>query len=114
MARLWSGLTEATAALLQAERPDAWSDGEALTMAEAVGIARKQRGPRGRPSFGIASLTPTEALVAEALVRGRTNPEVAAELLISVATVKTHVTHIFAKLNVRNRAELVNAMHQEK
>ncbi len=32
----------------------------------------------------------------------------------SVATVKTHVTRIFAKLNVRNRSELVNAMHAEK
>ena len=83
-------------------------------MAEAVSIARRQRGPRGRPAFGVGSLTPTEALVAEGLARGRTNPEVAAELLITVATVKTHVTRIFAKLNVRNRAELANAMHQEK
>ena len=56
----------------------------------------------------------SQALVAEGLARGRTNPEVAAELLITVATVKTHVTRIFAKLNVRNRAELANAMHQEK
>lgn len=114
VAPLWSGLTEADAADLQAEHPDAWIEGEGLAMADAVGIARKQRGPRGRPAFGVDSLTPTEALVAEALARGRTNPEVAAELLISVATVKTHVSHIFAKLNVRNRSELVNAMHHEK
>lgn len=114
VARLWSGLTESDAGLLQAEHPDGWAEGEALTMTDAVGIARKQRGPRGRPEFGIASLTPTEALVAEALARGRTNPEVAAELLISVATVKTHVTRIFVKLNVRNRSELVNVMHQQK
>jgi DNA-binding CsgD family transcriptional regulator len=42
------------------------------------------------------------SLVAE----GLTNPELAARLYISRATVKTHLEHIFAKLGVRTRAEL--------
>jgi ATP/maltotriose-dependent transcriptional regulator MalT len=38
---------------------------------------------------------------------GRSNSEIAAELVISMATVKTHVRHIFAKLDLRDRAQAV-------
>jgi DNA-binding NarL/FixJ family response regulator len=40
---------------------------------------------------------------------GRSNPEIADELFISMATVKTHVRHIFAKLALRDRAQAVVA-----
>jgi DNA-binding CsgD family transcriptional regulator len=40
------------------------------------------------------------------VVEGLTNPQIAARLLISAETVKTHLGHIFTKLGVQRRAEL--------
>ncbi|MBK5995891.1 response regulator transcription factor [Streptomyces sp. MBT58] len=54
--------------------------------------------------------TPLSAREREVLVlvaRGTTNREIAAELFISEATVKTHLTHIFAKLGTKDRAAAV-------
>ena len=39
--------------------------------------------------------------------RGRTNGEIAAELFVSEGTVKTHVNHLFTKLQLRDRAAAV-------
>lgn len=52
------------------------------------------------------SLSPREMDVVRALARGRTNAEIAAELFVSVATVKTHVGNVQAKLSARNRVEI--------
>lgn len=52
-------------------------------------------------------LTPREVEVLRLIARGRTNAEVAAELVISELTVKTHVGHIFTKLGVRDRAAAI-------
>jgi DNA-binding NarL/FixJ family response regulator len=60
--------------------------------------ARKQPG---------AALTEREEHVLAAVARGRTNNEIAAELHISLSTVKTHIASLMAKLGVRNRVELV-------
>jgi len=43
---------------------------------------------------------------------GRTNSEIATELIISEATVKTHINHIFAKLGARDRTHAVVLAHQ--
>ena len=43
---------------------------------------------------------------------GRSNPEIAAELFISGATVKTHVRHILAKLDLRDRAQAIVLAHE--
>jgi len=51
-------------------------------------------------------LSGREAEVARTIARGRTNQEIAAELVISLSTVKTHVAAIQAKLGVRNRVEI--------
>ncbi len=48
-------------------------------------------------------LTEQESKVLRLLCQGYTNPEIAKELVISVHTVKAHVTHILRKLNVSNR-----------
>jgi DNA-binding NarL/FixJ family response regulator len=52
-------------------------------------------------------LTPREAEVLAHIAAGLSNPEIAAALFVSEATVKTHVNHIFAKTGLRDRAQLV-------
>jgi predicted ATPase/DNA-binding CsgD family transcriptional regulator len=81
-------------------------EGAALDAEAAVAYARRGRGERGRPSSGWASLTPTELEVTRLVAEGLTNPQVAERLLISRATVKAHLGHIFTKLGVATRAEL--------
>jgi len=52
-------------------------------------------------------LTPREAEVLGLIGAGLTNTEIAAHLVVSAATVKSHVNHIFAKAGVRDRAQAV-------
>ncbi len=53
------------------------------------------------------ALTDRELQVLSAIARGGTNREVARELLVSEATVKTHLLHLYPKLGVRDRAAAV-------
>ncbi len=52
-------------------------------------------------------LSARELEVLYLVAAGHSNPEIACELVVSVGTVKTHTSHIYDKLNVRNRAEAV-------
>ena len=58
------------------------------------------------PQSGPELLTPREAAVLELLQGGRSNGEIAAELHVSVETVRTHARNIYRKLGVRSRREL--------
>ncbi|TDC80690.1 response regulator transcription factor [Micromonospora sp. KC606] len=59
------------------------------------------------PSTASDGLTRRESEIADLVATGRSNEEIAAMLVISSATVKTHITRILAKLNLRDRAQLV-------
>ena len=52
-------------------------------------------------------LTPRELEVLRAIAHGKSNNEVGAELFLSEPTVKTHVTHILAKLELRDRVQAI-------
>ena len=52
-------------------------------------------------------LTPREREVLGLLALGRTNTEIARELVVSMATVKTHITQLLRKTTARDRVELV-------
>ena len=61
----------------------------------------------GRAGEQIAALTPREREVLALVGRGASNAEVAAALVVSPLTAKTHVARLFAKLGARDRAQLV-------
>ena len=85
-----------------------------LTLDEAVALAQRSRGERRRPSTGWASLTPVELDVARLVADGLTNPAIATRLLMSPNTVKTHLSHIFTKLDITSRAELARLVATER
>jgi DNA-binding NarL/FixJ family response regulator len=55
----------------------------------------------------LAELTPREREILRLLTRGRSNAEIGSELFLSEATVKTHVTRVLQKLEVRDRVQAV-------
>jgi DNA-binding NarL/FixJ family response regulator len=59
------------------------------------------------PPAGLGELTPRELEVFKLLASGRTNAEIASELIVGETTVKTHVTRILMKLGVRDRVQAV-------
>jgi DNA-binding NarL/FixJ family response regulator len=66
-----------------------------------------KRGVPSRPNAGLDALTEREREVWLAIARGLTNGEIAETLVVSEATVKTHVGNILAKTGVRDRVALV-------
>ncbi len=61
---------------------------------------------------GVEKLTPREREVLALVGRGRSNTEIAQELVLSPLTAKTHVARLFAKLGARDRAQLVVAAYE--
>jgi DNA-binding NarL/FixJ family response regulator len=68
-----------------------------------------QRFAEGAPAIhrDLTALTPREREVLTLMGRGLSNAELAETLVLSEATVKTHVAHVFAKLRLRDRAQAV-------
>ena len=68
--------------------------------------------PRRREGSRAGALTDREMDVLRRMATGASNPEIAATLVVSEATVKTHVGSIFAKLGVRDRAGAIVFAYQ--
>jgi DNA-binding NarL/FixJ family response regulator len=60
----------------------------------------------------LVSLSPREAGIAQMIGRGMSNSEIAAELFLSVATVKTHIGQIFTTLGMHSRVQVALLMHE--
>jgi predicted ATPase/class 3 adenylate cyclase/DNA-binding CsgD family transcriptional regulator len=87
----------------------AWAEGAALSTDEAIAYAQRGHGERKRPTSGWASLTPAERDVVRLVSEGLTNNDVATRLFVSPRTVQTHLTHVYAKLGLTSRVQLVQA-----
>jgi DNA-binding CsgD family transcriptional regulator len=85
-----------------------WDSRRAVTRLREHGVRLGVRGARGRPRKGWAALTQTELQIAELVALGRSNPDIAADLVLSRRTVETHVSHILAKLELRSRREVAD------
>ncbi|HEU0189753.1 MAG TPA: LuxR C-terminal-related transcriptional regulator [Mycobacterium sp.] len=89
------------------EFESARAEGAALSTADAIGYARRGRGERKRPASGWAALTPTELDVVRLVSAGLPSKDIATRLFVSPRTVQTHLTHIYTKLGVSSRVQLV-------
>ncbi|MCX2950117.1 response regulator [Lentzea sp. NEAU-D7] len=82
-------------------------DETVLSPSVATRLVQRMRAP-----VSAAPLSNREREVLTLVAQGKTNREVGAALHISEATVKTHLQHVYAKLEVPDRASAVSAAHQ--
>ncbi len=90
------------------------ASGEALLSPAITKRVIKQfaRIPRPQPPRQLDELTERELEVFRLIARGLSNNEIGRELYISDTTVKTHITHILMKLNLRDRVQAVVLAHE--
>jgi DNA-binding NarL/FixJ family response regulator len=90
------------------------ASGEALLSPAITKRVIKQftRMPRPEPPRQLDELTERELEVFRLIARGLSNAEIGRELYISDTTVKTHITHILMKLNLRDRVQAVVLAHE--
>jgi DNA-binding NarL/FixJ family response regulator len=87
--------------------------GHAFSREEIAAATTEGAGPAGRPARpaaagGAFELSARELEVARLVADGLSNPAIASALFVSVATVKTHVSHILAKLGLESRVQLAS------
>jgi predicted ATPase/DNA-binding CsgD family transcriptional regulator len=124
-AYLRGDLERAWRALGEEEGAAAWGEGQAMTLEEVIAYALDEpampleEGDANQPlTAGAASigaevrpgpypddLTAREAEVLGLLAGGKTNKQIAAELVLSVSTVQRHVANVYAKIEAHGRAE---------
>jgi predicted ATPase/DNA-binding CsgD family transcriptional regulator len=106
----------ARAALGEGRYRACWEEGYALSREQAVAAALEGEGtvPPMRPARVVTAaedafeLSARELEVARLVADGLSNPAIASALFVSVATVKTHVSHILAKLGLDSRTQLAS------
>lgn len=77
----------------------------AMTRAMASRLLKIMASNDGHESGAVHELTEREIEVLHLLAQGASNPQIAAELFITVNTVKSHISHILAKLQLENRTQ---------
>ena len=94
-----------------------WERGRAMSRDQVVAVALESAPPPGRSvrpwTVGSApdgwdELSARELEVARLMASGLSNPAIATRLFVSVATVKTHVSHILTKLGLGSRVQVAN------
>ena len=101
-----AGRAEIGAALRSTAAGQSTFDPE-VTKRLIAGLAPEQ------PAKDTDGLTARETEVLRLIARGLSNPEIAAQLFISEATVKTHINNTFAKIGARHRAEAVRYAYRK-
>ena len=94
-------------AMSQKEFDSAWEEGAGLSTEEAIAYAQRGRGERKRPASGWASLTPSEREVVRLVCEGLGNKDIATRLFVSPRTVQAHLTHVYNKLDLTSRVQLI-------
>ena len=85
----------------------AWAEGAALSTEEAIAYAQRGHGERKRPASGWASLTPAERDVVRLVSEGLGNKDIATRLFVSPRTAQAHLAHVYTKLGLSSRVQLV-------
>ena len=88
-----------------------WRD-EAVRELRALGH-RVRRPARDATQGGLGPLTAREREIAGLVAAGRTNREVAEQLVLSAKTIEAHLRNIYAKLGVRSRVELAREVQRD-
>ncbi len=102
-----SGREDITRAVLAAAAGQSVLDGEIQRRLVTAATAGRPMSAPEAASPVPDNLTTREVEVLRLIAAGRTNAQIAAELFVSEATVKTHINHLFAKTGVRDRAQAV-------
>lgn len=100
-------LSTAQAVLPEATFAQARQAGQAMTMEQAIELAFVSSKTATPPRARLGGLTSRQLEVVTLIAQGKTNGEIAEELVLSKRTVEKHIANILAQLDVTNRAEVV-------
>jgi DNA-binding NarL/FixJ family response regulator len=84
----------------------------AITRRLIAEFAKQRPKPESPATAALAELTARETEVLRLVTEGLSNPEIAARLVVTEETVKTHVSHVLRKLGLRDRTQAVIATYE--